>query len=131
MEIKVSQERASVPVTVLHVKGEMTADTAGQFESAVALAIANGTRDLILDLTEVPFVGSFGIRSINKTLVALYQANGLTDEDARRVLRTGSKARYLKLLNPNPEVVKVLELSGLDLLLEMHRDLAETVASFS
>jgi anti-sigma B factor antagonist len=131
MEIRVSEEQGRVPVTVFHIMGEMTADTAPAFEAATAQAIQNGTRDLILDLTGVPFIGSFGIRSINKALVALYEANGLTDEDARHVLRTGNKAQYLKLLNPRPEVMKVLELTGLDLLLEMHSDLRETVASFS
>lgn len=131
MEIRVSEQQGRIPVTVFHIKGEMTADTAAAFEAATAQAIQNGTRDLILDLTDVPFIGSFGIRSINKALVALYEANGLTDDDARRVLRTGGKAHFLKLLNPNREVLKVLELSGLDMLLEMHHDLNETLASFS
>ncbi len=131
MEIGISEQRGRVPVTVFHVKGEMTADSAAGFDAAIAGAIANGARDLILDLTEVPFIGSFGIRSINKALVALYEANGLTEDDARGVLRTGAKAAHLKLVNPNPEVFKVLQLTGLDMLLEMHRDLSETVASFS
>jgi anti-anti-sigma factor len=131
MEIRVTEQQGRVPVTVFHIEGEMTADTAAAFEAATVQAIQNGTRDLILDLTGVPFIGSFGIRSINKTLVALYQANGSTDDDARRILRTGAKAPYLKLFNPNPEVTKVLEASGLDMLLEMHSDLRETIASFS
>jgi anti-anti-sigma factor len=131
MEITVSQEQGRVPVTVFHIKGEISADVAPAFEAATAQAIQNGTRDLILDLAGVPFIGSFGIRSINKALVALYEANGLTDDDARQVLRTGKKASYLKLLNPQPAVMKVLELTGLDLLLEMHKDLRETLASFS
>jgi anti-anti-sigma factor len=130
MEIRVSEQQGRIPVTVFHIKGEMSADTAPAFEAATEQAIQNGTRDLILDLTDVPFVGSFGIRSINKALVALYEANGKTEDDARSVLRTGGKAAYLKLLNPKPEVMKVLELSGLDMLLEMHRDLAASVASF-
>lgn len=131
MEIRVSEQQGRVPVTVFHIDGEMTADSAAEFEAALGQAVENGTRDLILDLTNVKFIGSFGIRSINQALVALYEANGLTGDDARRVLRTGGKANYLKLLNPNPEVLKVLELSGLDMLLEMHRDLNETVSSFS
>ena len=131
MEITVSQEQGRVPVTVFHIKGEMTADTAGEFEAATARAIQSGTCSLILDLTDVPFIGSFGVRSINKTLVALYEANGLGDIDARQVLKTGNKAPYLKLLNPNPAVLKVLDTSGLIMLLEVHRDLHEAVASFS
>ncbi len=130
MEIAVSQEQGRVPVTVFHIKGEMTADTAPTFEAETVRAIQGGTCSLILDLTDVPFIGSFGVRAINKTLVALYQANGLEDADARQVLKTGNKAPYLKLLNPNPAVMKVLDTSGLVMLLEVHRDLHEAVASF-
>lgn len=131
MKIVVSQQQGRVPVTVFHIQGEMTADTATAFDATTKQAIENGTRDLILDLTAVPFIGSFGIRSINKALVALYEANGQTDDAARQVLRTGNKAAYLKLLNPKPEVMKVLELSGLDMLLETHHDLQKTVESFA
>lgn len=131
MDIAVSQELGRVPVTVFHVNGEMTADTAATFETETVQAIQGGTCNLILDLTHVPFIGSFGVRAINKTLVALYEANGLADADARQVLRTGNKAPYLKLLNPNPAVMKVLDTSGLIMLLEVHRDLREAVDSFS
>jgi anti-anti-sigma factor len=130
MEIRVSQEQGRAPVTVFHIIGEMTADTAGAFEAAARAAIQNGTRNLLLDLTDVPFIGSFGIRSINSVLVEMYEANGQTDADARRVLRTNSKASYLKLLNPNPQVMRVLETSGFDMLLEVQKDLKEAVASF-
>ena len=130
MEITVSQPQGRVPVTVFHINGEMTADTAAAFDGQVARAIAGGTKNLLLDLTNVPFVGSFGIRAINNALVVLYEANGLQDADARRVLRTGGKAAYLKLLNPNPQVMRVLETSGFDMLLEIHKDSKAAVASY-
>ena len=87
--------------------------------------------NVLLDLTDVPYIGSFGIRSINNLLVALYVANGLTEVDARSVLRTGRKAAYLKLLNPNSQVRNVLEASGMDMLLEVHHHLKDAMAAFS
>ena len=131
MEISVSEEAGQVPVTVFHLHGEMTADTAATFEAAATQAIDRGTRNLLLDLSEVPFIGSFGIRSINRVLVALYEANGLTETDARRVLRTGEKAAFLKLLNPNPQVMKVLETSGFDMLLEVHFTMKDAMKAFA
>jgi anti-anti-sigma factor len=130
MEITVSQEQGRVPVTVFRIEGELTADTAAPFEAAVKAAIESGTRNLVLDLTDCGFIGSFGIRAINDALLAMYQANGLSDADVRKTLRSNTKVRYLKLMNPNPQVMKVLETSGFDMLLEVHRDLAGSVASF-
>lgn len=130
MNINVSQEQGRAPVTVFHIHGEMTADTAQAFEAQARAAIESGTRNLLLDLTDVPFIGSFGLRSINTVLVAMYEANGLADADARRVLRTGQKALYLKLLNPNPQVMSVLESSGFDMLLDVHHNLNKAVEAF-
>ena len=130
MDITVSQQQGRVPVTIFHINGEMTADTAGAFEREVTRAIEGGAKNLLLDFTNVPFVGSFGIRAMNNALVALYEANGLHDEDARRVLRTGGKAKFLKLLNPNEQVMRVLETSGFDMLLDIRHDLKDAVTSY-
>ena len=131
MEITVSQENDKVPVSVFHIHGELTADTAAPFDAEAKAAIEGGTRNVLLDLTDVPYIGSFGIRSINNLLVALYEANGLTELDARSVLRTGRKAAYLKLLNPNSQVRNVLEASGMDMLLEVHHQMKDAMAAFS
>jgi anti-anti-sigma factor len=131
MEIIVSEEQGRVPVTVFHIHGELTADTSDKFTAQAAAAIAGGTRNLLLDLSDVSFVGSYGIRALSSLLSDLYKANGLTDEDARKVLRSGGKAPYLKLLKPNQYVTKVLETSGMDMLLETHTDIKRAVASFS
>ena len=131
MEIIVSEQQGRTKVTVFQIHGEMTADTAAAFAAQAKAAIDSGTRNLLLDLTDVPFVGSFGIRSMNDLLITLYKANGLAEADARKVLRASSKAPYLKLLNPNLYVTKVLETSGFDMLLEVHTDLKRAVASFS
>jgi anti-anti-sigma factor len=130
MEITVSQEHGRVPVTVFHIRGELTADTAAPFQAAVKAAIESGTRNLVLDLTNCGFIGSFGIRAINDALITMYQANGMTDADVRKALRSNAKADYLKLMNPSPQVMKVLETSGFDMLLEVHRDLAGSLKSF-
>ena len=131
MEITVSQEQGRTPVSVLHIKGEMTADTAEPFERAAREAIEGGATHLALDLTDVPYIGSFGIRSLNNVLNALHAAaDGYGEADLRKALRGGAKSPRLKLVNPNAQCLKVLETSGFDMYLESHRSVKDAVASF-
>jgi len=46
-------------------------------------------------------------------------------------LRDGTfKSPHLKLLSPSPQVLEVLKIAGVDMFLEVHRELQEAVASF-
>jgi anti-anti-sigma factor len=132
MDIQVSQQEGRVPVTVLRLTGELTADTATDFENVALAAIRDGTRRMLLDLTDVPFIGSFGLRSLNRVLMALVNAGeGQSEAELRQGVRSGrTKSVHLKLANPNPQVMKVLETSGFDMLLEVHRNVKDGVASF-
>ena len=60
MEISASYEQARVPVTVFHVKGNITGNTYQQFEDTVRDAIKGGAQDVLLDLTEVGYIDQRG-----------------------------------------------------------------------
>ena len=64
MEIAVSQEQARVPVTVFHIKGNITGNTYQQFEETVRDAIKGGAQYVLLDLTDVGYISSAGLRSL-------------------------------------------------------------------
>lgn len=131
MEISVSYREGRVPVTVLAPQGELTADSAAPFEAAAAAAIENGAEYLLLDLAAVPYIGSFGVRAINNVLVALHAAaDGYTEAELRQALRGGSRSSRLKLAAVNPQAMKVLETSGFDMYLEVHRTVDNGVESF-
>jgi anti-anti-sigma factor len=132
MKISVSQQQGRVPVTVFVVEGEITADTAGPLLDETRKAVAAGTTNLLLDLSAVPYIASFGIRALSDMLKLLHSnATDQSQADLRQALRDGrSKSRHLKLLNPAPHVRKVLEMSGLDLLFEAYEDEALALASF-
>ncbi len=123
MEITVSQEQGRVPVTVLHIKGDLSTDTADQLLAQARQAYQAGTLNLLMDLAEVPYISSYGIRALS---------------DMYKMLRTeppagggmASKSPHLKLANPSPPVLKVLQTTGLDLVLEIYPDLMEAIASF-
>jgi anti-anti-sigma factor len=131
MQLKVMQEQGRVPVTVFQIHGEITADTAGEFMTAAQTAVGQGTHNLLLDLSDVPYISSFGIRALSDVLKLLHEGAVQSQADLRQALRDGkSKSKYLKLLGPNQQVMKVLATTGIDTLLEVYADEKKAVASF-
>ena len=132
MEITISQKQGRVPVTVFHIKGDVDTTTYEQLQTQARQAFESGTRDLLLDLTEVPYVSSAGIRALNNVFNLLRtDAPGENDEAINKGLRDGTfRSPHLKLLNPTARVAEVLGMAGVDMFLEMHHDLQAAVASF-
>ncbi|MGQ0601415.1 MAG: STAS domain-containing protein [Anaerolineales bacterium] len=117
-------------MTIFDIEGEINAGTFEQLQAHAQKAFDAGARNLLLDLTDVPFVSSAGIRALN-TIFRLFQTDGESNEDIARGLRDGTfKSRHLKLLSPNARVNEVLSMAGVDMFLETHRNLDEALASF-
>ena len=125
MEISVSQEQGRVPVTVLGIKGEINAETSDQFLATVRQAYASGARDLLLDLSQVTYISSWGIRALSEVYSLLRDEGG--DE---LPVSAGVASKHLKLLTPTQQVRLVLETAGLDIYLESFTDRKRAVASF-
>jgi anti-anti-sigma factor len=103
MEISVSQRTARVPVTVFHVKGEITVESHGLLQEQADAAVEAGTRDLLLDLQGVPYISSAGLRAIHYIHTLL---RGVTPEESKEAVSEGLRAgtytsAHLKLLKPN------------------------------
>lgn len=132
MDIEISHEQGRKPVTVFRIRGEVNITTYEQLEKQARDAQASGTRDLLLDLTEVTYVSSAGIRALNNIFKLLRSdAPEESDEAMRRGLSDGTfKSPHLKLLNPTPRVVEVLKIAGVDMLLEIHQKRKDALASF-
>jgi ABC-type transporter Mla MlaB component len=132
MDIVVSHEQGRVPVTVFHITGEIDADTFEQLQAKAQEAFQAGTRKLLLDLSEVTFISSFGLRALHD-IFTLLRTDSPSESDAAiyQGIRDGTfKSTHLKLLNPQPEVLKALRTAGYDMYLEIHRSLKEALASF-
>ncbi|MCC7360808.1 MAG: STAS domain-containing protein [Anaerolineales bacterium] len=132
MDIRVSTEQGRVPVTVLHLSGDVDVTSYEQLQAAAEQAYAGGARYLLLDLTHVGYVSSAGIRAINHIF---YLVRAQVPEESDEAIRPGVEAgtftsALLKLLNPNPRVTEALHITGVDMFLQIHNDLAEAVASF-
>ena len=131
MEMTVSQEQGRVPVTVFHVTGDLNTETYEQFQSQAQQAIQSGARYLLLDLSEVPYVSSYGVRAISQVFTWLRDPQSENDATVSKGVRDGTwKSPHLKLLKPNPRVLKVLTTSGVDMFLEIYDDLQKALAAF-
>ena len=132
MEIQVSEEQGRVPVTVFHIIGEINAQNAGQLEAEATKAYDAGCRSLLLDLARVPYISSYGVRTIS-SIFNMFRAGVQIEDNAHldRGLRDGSfKSSRLKLLNPTSQVLKVLNTAGVDMFLDIYNDRAKAIAAF-
>jgi anti-anti-sigma factor len=98
--------------TVIGLRGEHDASTVAALADALARAIAFDDADLVLDLSELAFMGAATVGLIVR---------------AREYLRPRSRA--LTLRAPSASAHRVLEICGLTDLLEPNADAAPSVAT--
>ncbi len=132
MEITTTQEQGRVAVTAFHLKGELDAVLAQQLRQQGRDAIAAGARYLLIDLAEVPYIASAGLRAFQELFT---QLRGGSDEKGDKQvyqgLRDGTyKSPHLKLLSPTRNALEALSTAGFDMFLEIHSNLRDAVASF-
>ena len=130
--ITTEEIQGRVPVTVFHLKGDLDGNTYEQFQKKAEEAFQSGTRYLLLDLSQVPFVSSAGIRGLHYAFNLSRSDSVLeSDQAISKGLRDGTfKSPHLKLLNPNQNVSNLLKVTGYDMFLEVHHKLKEAVDSF-
>ena len=134
MEIKVSTESGRVPVTVIHVDGNIDSSTYEQFQSAGRKLIDEGARYILVDLSHAPFVSSAGLRALHTLFNELRSRNpdaNLNAEQIKRGISAGTyKSPHLKLLNLSPETKTAFETSGFDMFIDTFTDRKTAIASF-
>jgi anti-anti-sigma factor len=81
----------------LHVRGELDLASAGQLETSIAELCADGARQILLELGELSFMDSTGLRSL------------LVSQELCVV-----NACRLVLGELSPQVERLLDLSGVD-----------------
>ena len=134
MEIKVSTENGRVPITVLHVDGNIDSSTYETFLSSTRKLINEGARYILVDLAHAPFVSSAGLRAFHTIFNELRSINpeaNLTDEAIKKGISAGTyKSPHLKLLNLSPETKTAFETSGFDMYIDTFTDRKAAIASF-
>jgi anti-anti-sigma regulatory factor len=131
LEITVSQEQGRASVTVFHLKGRVNLGTAELLLAKAQEAIQAGARYVLLDLSEVLSVTSAGLRAFHQMVLSLRDASSAEGVEATQAAgESVLKSPHLKLLNPIPDVRRVLQIAGFDMFLEIHDDVKDAIASF-
>ena len=101
-------------VTVLTVQGDLTiGDAETSFKRTVMRLLEEGRVNLLVDLSGVGFLDSSGLGALVRALTNSQKEGGTT-----------------KLLSAGPQVRKVLTMTNLDSVFEMHDNLETAVSSF-
>ena len=133
MEIKVTAENARVALSVLHVSGKIDSLTYQAFQAKADELIDGGARYLLVDLANVEFISSAGLRALHNIfnrLRSLHQ--DVNDEELRKKMSTGEyKSPFVKVANPSSQIREVFEVSGFDTYIEAYDELGKAIASFS
>jgi anti-sigma B factor antagonist len=130
MEIVVTNEKARVPVTVLRLSGQLNAESAPRLQTEAETAINAGARHLLLDLREISYISSAGMRVIAYLMVILRKWSDESPQAGKPSRKDQPKSPYLKLLGASPEVRRALTLVGFDLFMDMQDDYEAALRAF-
>ena len=123
MNIRIAHEQGGVPITVFYVQGQINMSSTAQLEQTARAEYDKGMRNLLIDLSETTSMTSIGLRS----LLLLYR---LLDDPLSSVSASRPKSSHLKLVNAPPDLMRVFQISGFDLFIEIYDDLPTAIASF-
>jgi anti-anti-sigma regulatory factor len=136
MQITVDQLQGRVPVAVLAIHGDLDASNYEQVIAKARELYAAGTRHLLLDLSDVPFMGSSGVVALHSVALLMrgeappdpnagWQAFHALDQ-----ARADGVQQQVKLLGPQPKVSRTLQMTSMDDFFEIHADKQAAIASF-
>ena len=128
MEINVSQDQGKVPVTVLKLNGNLTSEV--ELQEHAQKAHDGGSHYILLDLSEVPFMSSSGLRALHYIFTLLKTASDDDKAEKAGIVAGTFVSPHLKLFKPTQHVLEVLKTAGYDMFLEIHTDYKKAIASF-
>ncbi|MCR5814011.1 MAG: STAS domain-containing protein [Desulfovibrio sp.] len=109
MEITLTQEQDCV---VLALSGRMDATTTGDFDEKAQAALQEGHRRILVDLAELEYMSSAGLRSLLSLAKAMKNGGG-----------------HLCFCSLQPMVAEVFRISGFDRMLAVYAERAEGLAA--
>jgi anti-anti-sigma regulatory factor len=120
--------RPSAAVTVLHLQGRVDSASETLVREQATRLHAEGARHLLLDLSQVDYISSAGLRAIH-TIYKLFTPA----EEIKAWQPSGDvfKSPYFKLLCPSPQVYGVLNLAGFLHNIPFFTNLKDALESFN
>jgi len=134
MEIAVSIHQAEHPIAIMQIKGDINASNFMEVVNKAQELFDNPARNLIIDLSEVQSVSSTGLVALHKIALVYsgvpQQVEADKDEIRPDFTHSSNARKYVKLLNPKPEVDDELRKAGLKLFFKVFTDLESAIQSF-
>src|SRR5690349_16976606 len=132
MEIKITAGSARVPITIIHIQGNVDSATYQAFQTKADELIKGGARYILVDLAESPFISSAGLRVLHNIFNSLRSLHkDVNDEELRKKMGSGAyKSPYIKVANLSSQVRDAFVISGFDTYIEVFDDLKKAIASF-
>jgi len=131
MEISISIEQAQEPIAVMHLTGELDASNFLDVVTKAQEIYEKPARNLIIDLSEVPYISSAGLVAIHKIALLYSGVPQQVEQNTRPDFTHSSTARkHVKLLSPQPAVDQILDTAGMKLFFKVFNDLDSALKSF-
>ena len=128
MEITATTEQAKVPVTVLHLTGDLDADTSRSWWSKLALWLPKAS---ITSSSTCPRCATSAAPACGRCTRCTWCWPEGEQKTMLEGVRDGTySSADLRLLRPNSNVTTVLSLTGIDMYLQVFADLQSALASF-
>jgi anti-anti-sigma regulatory factor len=133
MDIEVAiKETGDDVIAVMKLKGDINASNFMEVVNKARELFNQPARNLILDLSAVDSVSTTGVAALHKIALIYSGVPQSVDGDDKRTdfTHSGDARKYVKLLNPKPEVDKALEKAGMKLFFKIYSDLDAALQSF-
>jgi anti-anti-sigma regulatory factor len=115
----------------MRLKGALDASNFLEVVDKAQEIYKNPARNLLIDLSEVPYISSAGLVAIHKIALLYSGVSQEVEENTRPDFTHSSTARkHVKLLSPQPAVGQILDTAGLKLFFKVFNDLDSALKSF-
>lgn len=114
----VEQVQAEVPITVFHLRGWLDAQSEDEFVKWASQSYEEGTRYLLLDLSELDTLTSAGMRAIQR-VYKMYTLPGADKENSN-----------LKMASAPPPVYHALKITGFLKSIPMYESVQSAIDAF-
>lgn len=121
--------------TIVYVHGSLDGATYGELLVEAQQILAQGVRLMILELTDCDYMSSAGLMvltGIFKQMRDLTRSESAASWATRNVLERAGELgapRRLALVNPRPDVERVITLAGMQSYVPIYRTVAEAMAN--
>lgn len=136
MEIIISQNQDTSAICIMKLQGALDGASYEYFITEAQKLYDAGTRNILLDMSELTFLSSAGIAALHRIARVFRGENRTIMEEGWSAIHaiakdhdSGSQA-HIKLLNPSENILAVLDTVGLQAFFEVYTDIHPAMASF-